>query len=148
MNENIISNNVLDKLEEALRKSIPVTAISRSESVMHVETSSENIMSGELAEAMKEVSLKDSDYDVLLEYTNKTCFVCGGALKFVNYGDYFINEMLVERFGGTISGYQYWVLYDETGSRQKAKVFGYKGDHLPTAEEVIQYIEELRRDYM
>lgn len=128
----IIPNEVLDNLEALLKERIHVEVISRSEVVMHVK-SSKHISMGWLAVAMEKASLETSRYGVLLE--ERGDFL---AAEFTHFGYYFTNEQLVKKFGGCVSNSAYWVLYNEKGG-----MYGYAGDRMPTAKEIIQFIEEL-----
>jgi len=131
MSKKVIPNEALDILETSLKMKV----ISRSQAVMYVKPLSSFTNMGELSVAMEKASLDSSKYSVLLEEED---------LKFVNYGYYFINEMLAKKFGGCVSNSRYWILYNETrDSGLAGGMYGYEGDHLPTAEEIIQYIEEL-----
>ncbi len=129
----VIPNEALDKLEASLKERIQAKVISRSQAVMHVKSSMHPSM-GWLAVAMEEASLEGSKYSVLLN-EEATDFL---TPRFINYGYYFINEMLAKKFGGCVSNHQYWILYNERGG-----MYGYNGDHLPSAEEIIRFIEEL-----
>lgn len=133
MSKQIIPSDALDKLEAALKKTIPAEIISRSERVMHVSSLTHYPSMGWLNVAMKKASLETSKYGVLLE--EKGDYL---AAKFTHFGYYFTNEMLVKRFGGCVSNNRYWILYNEKGG-----MYGYTGDRMPTTKEIIQFIEEL-----
>lgn len=136
MSKKVIPNEALDILETSLNMKV----ISRSQAVMHVKPLSSFTSMGVLSVAMEKASLDSSKYSVLLEEEHPGNY----TPKFVNYGYYFINEMLAKKFGGCVSNSRYWILHDETrGSGLAGGMYGYEGDHLPTAEEIIQYIEEL-----
>lgn len=147
MNENMISDEVLDKLEASLRAHLRVEAISRTKSVMHVVSGSDMFESGWLEVAMDEASLEEQEYNILLEYkTGVNSRALCGQCKFINYGYYFINERLAEKFGGCVSNGRYWILYDENANSLTGATYGYKGERLPTAEEITRYIDELCKE--
>ncbi len=141
MGRTVVSETMLDKLEASLKECIHAKVISRSQAVMHIKSPMNCVSMGWLAVAMEKASLETSKYSVLLEEDYSDSL----TPKFINCGYYFINMKLVEKFGGCVSNNQYWILYDEVkGSRGFAGgAHGYTGDHLPTAEEIIRYIEEL-----
>lgn len=128
----IIPNEVLDNLEALLKERIHAKVISRSGGVMHVK-SSKHLSMGWLEVAMEKVSLETSNYGVLLEEEGDPF-----AVEFTHFGYYFTNEKLAKKFGGCVSNNRYWILYNEKGG-----MYGYTGDHMPTAEEIIQFIENL-----
>ncbi len=136
MGRTVISEEMLDKLDASLREHIHAKVISRSQAVMHVKPQMHCVNMGWLAVAMENASLETSKYSILLEEDHSDCL----TPKFINYGYYFINEKLAEKFGGCVSNSQYWILYDEVVGRGFAGgMHGYIGDHLP----IIRYIEEL-----
>lgn len=139
MGRTVISEAMLDKLEASLKECFYIHAkvISRSQAVMHVKPQRNGVSMGWLAVAMEKASLETSKYSVLLEEDYSDSF----SPKFINCGYYFINMKLAETFGGCVSNSRYWILYNEV--RGNGCSHGYKGEHLPTAEEIIHYIEEL-----
>lgn len=144
MDKTIISSDMLDKLEASLQEHMSIIGISHSDNIVHVRTNSEDVITGWLAVSVEEASLEDKECDILLEYERGTKTHVG-QLRFVNYGHWFVNDRLAEKFGGCVSDSVYWVLYDEKRDKclPGAGMFGYKGDKLPTAKEIIQFIEEL-----
>lgn len=90
---------------------------------------------GWLAIARDEFGEKLRGHQVILEHQ-----LGAHKMVFVGYLDYWIAVMLARKFGGRSSNTVYWVLYDEP---QTYSHYGYIGDKLPTAQEIIQYIETL-----
>ena len=72
--------------------------------------------------------------DLCLLFELPTCD-CG--LKFVFYGSFWLRDYLANEFGGFCIG-NYWLLNDETRS-----YYGYKGDSLPEASQIVQLVENL-----
>lgn len=141
MEKNVISEQVLNDLanfftEHYVAHGVKVAYQSPQVTHLCVESDNEAIM-GRLAIARNEFGEKLRGHQVILEHQQ-------GAHKmvFVGYVDYWIGVMLARKFGGRISNTVYWVLYDEP---QSYSHYGYMGDNLPTAQEIIQYIEELKK---
>lgn len=112
----------------------------QSPQVTHVCVESDKVdeaVMGWLSIACDEFGEKLRQHQVILEHQQ-------GAHKmvFVGYVDYWIGVMVARKFGGRISNTVYWVLYNEP---QSYSHYGYMGDNLPTAQEIIQYIEELKK---
>ena len=144
MEKNVISEQVLKDLANfflahyAAKYGVKVAY--QSPQVTHLCVESDKIdeaIMGWLAIARDEFGEKLHGHQVILEHQQ-------GAHKmvFVGYVDYWIGVMLARKFGGRISNTVYWVLYNEP---QSYSHYGYKEDNLPTAQEIIQYIEELKK---
>lgn len=130
MNKRVISEEMFDKLAAFLKgRQVPAVVEYHSQAVMHIKSLGHDVSMGWLDVALTKVGL--THYNMLLEQE---------GFKYVNCGYYFTCELLAKKFGGCVSNSRYWILYNEPESYSQ---YGYKGDRLPTAEEVIRYIEEL-----
>lgn len=136
MRKSDVPNDVLDKLAASLAELISAKEIYRSPAVMHVRSQQEYPIDGWLEVAKDHVSAELQDYNVLHEYPTGNKHV-----KFTNHGKPFVNTMLAEKFGGCVSNSCYWILYNEP--LWGICNYGYKGDKLPTAKEIIRFIEEI-----
>lgn len=64
--------------------------------------------------------------------------------RFVFKGNYFLNAILVQKFGGHIMNYtNSWVLYNAPEWKIS---WGYKTDDLPATEEIIKCIEDFQKN--
>lgn len=135
MRTTIFSDVLLEKLATALEQIFSGKKGYSSQNVMHITSSRPDKSMGWISAVKEDYSSSLWSYNVLIEQPT-----VDRSIKFINHGNSFVNEMLAKKFGGCISGHEYWILYNEPLS-----VFGRYGyeKKLPTAEEIIEYIENL-----
>lgn len=134
MDRQLISDEMFDKMAASLKESqVPVAVEYRSQAVMHIKSQGDDVSMGWLDVALTKVGL--THYNILLEQEGLS-----RHMKYVNCGYYFTCELLAKKFGGCVSNSRYWILYNEPESYSQ---YGYKGGRLPTAKEIIEYLEEL-----
>ena len=134
MNRQVITEEMFNQLATSVKEcQVPVVVSYHSQAVMHIKSLGHDISMGWLDVALTKVGL--THYNMLLEQEGLS-----RHMKYVNCGYYFTCELLAKKFGGCVSNNRYWIMYNEPESYYQ---YGYKGDKLPTAKEIIKYLEEL-----
>jgi len=136
MGKTIISDAVIDRLAALLENHMCGLKVYSSQFVLHIKTEHSDRLMGLIEVAKEEISISAAvwNYNVLIEYPT-----ADDSVKFINHGKDFVCEQLAKQFGGRVSNCRYWILYNEPINNYN---HGYK-EKLPTAEEVIEYIEKM-----
>ena len=134
MNKNNIPEDVFKTFLASLEQALSAKTEYHSDCVVHVKSHQHCYPAGLVTVAREKNPDFLDVYNVLHEHPTDC-----GKLKFVNSGDDYVNYQLAERFGGHAT-VKMWTLHNVPRSIAS---YGYKGEKLPTATEVIEYIEKL-----
>ena len=134
MNKNNIPEDVFKTFLTSLEQALSATTEYHSDCVVHVKSRQHCYPAG-LVIIAREKNPDCLDFFNVLHEHPTDC----SKLKFVNSGDDYVNYHLAEKFGGHAT-VEMWILYNVPRSFVS---YGYKGKELPTAAEIIEYIEKL-----
>lgn len=135
MEKNVISEKVSQWLTEVLEKRLNLKLVYKSPKVIHLKCVQAGLPVKRVQMVLNVLADEVGDCNVLIEYPLGT-----QRLKFFGVGNFWVNTLLSRKFGGLVSEDRYWVLNNEA---HLYSLYGYIGTELPTAQDIIQFMEEI-----
>ena len=125
------------ELVEYLSTKLSTKIVYISNVIMHISSDGNANTAGFLTTATEIGGLQYENFNILHEQETKP-----NEIKFINNGFDHVNKMLAKKFGGRVNFSNSWVLYNEPIGASEFAMYGYRGKTLPTADEIIKFIEE------
>ena len=141
MKKAFIPDQILQELGDVLTSTTGAEVFYKSRAIMCIKGGNHKLPFDVLLNA------KDKFGDILKDYNilwidDKTSENDGNDEKkcvIVFNGDHILTIWLTRRFGGATGGSNLWLVYNHPYYKSH---YGYKGDHRPSASEIISFVEQ------
>lgn len=141
MKKAFIPDQILHELGDVLTSTIDAEVIYKSRAIMCIKGGNHKLPFEVLQNAKDKFGDVLKDYNILWidgetsdndESDEKKCVI-------VFNGDHILTIWLTRRFGGVTGGSNLWLVYNHPYYKSH---YGYKGDHRPSASEIISFVEQ------